>query len=180
MTLNALTPPRDFSESDWLASLAGRVAPRWTMETAVQYNPRDSRSERLTVAARYQPELLKTLNLSYRYQRDLLANVDVSAQWPLGGAWYGVGRYNYSVRDNRLVESLAGFEYNGDCWIGRLVVQRFAAAAGVATNAVFLQLELNGFSKIGSNPLEALRRNIPGYTPINQTLTPVGAFGAGI
>jgi LPS-assembly protein len=180
VTLDANTPPRDFSQSDWLASIAGRVAPRWTMETAVQYNPRETRGERLTVAARYQPELLKTLNMSYRYQRDVLANVDVSAQWPLGGSWYGVGRYNYSLRFGRLVESLAGFEYNGDCWIGRVVMQRFAAAAGVATNAVFLQLELNGFSKIGSNPLEVLRRNIPGYTPINQTLTPVGAFGSGI
>jgi LPS-assembly protein len=32
---------------------------------------------------------------------------------------------------------------------------------------VFLQLELNGFSRLGSNPLEALKRNIPGYQKIN-------------
>jgi LPS-assembly protein len=32
---------------------------------------------------------------------------------------------------------------------------------------VFLQLELNGFSRLGSNPLEALKRNIPGYQRIN-------------
>ena len=124
------------------------------------------------MATRFQPEVHKTLNLSYRFLRDQFNQVDVSAQWPLSGKVYGVGRYNYSVRDHRVVEALAGFEYNADCWIGRFVFQRFAAAAGVATHAVFLQLELNGFSRIGSNPLEALKRNIPGYTRINQTPNP--------
>jgi LPS-assembly protein len=201
VTLTSATPPRNFSESDWLASLAGRIAPRWTLETAVQYNPRESRTERLTVSARYQPEVHKILNMSYRYLSDQTGacttgpaspinpaapanpagvtcfnQVDVSTQWPLGGAWYGVGRYNFSVRDRRVVESLAGFEYNGGCWLGRFVMQRFAAATGVATNAMFLQLELAGFSKIGSNPLEALRRNIPGYTRINQQVAPNRAF----
>jgi len=32
---------------------------------------------------------------------------------------------------------------------------------------VFLQLELNGFSRLGSNPLEALKRSVPGYQTIN-------------
>ena len=34
-----------------------------------------------------------------------------------------------------------------------------ASLAEEVTQAVFLQLELNGFSRIGSNPLEALKRN---------------------
>ena len=109
------------------------------------------------------------LNLGYRFTRDALNQVDVSAQWPLGGGWYGVGRYNYSTRDNRLVEALGGFEYNGGCWIGRVVLQRFAAATGNSTSALFIQLELNGFSRIGSNPLETLKRNIPGYDRLNRT-----------
>ena len=180
VTLNALTPPRKFTESDWLASIAGRLAPRWTLETALQYNPREGRNERFNVSSRYQPEPLKTLNMGYRFQRDRLSHIDLSAQWPLGGPWHGVGRYNYSLRDGRLVESLAGFEYNGGCWIGRFVAQRFASAAGVATNALFVQLELKGFSRIGSNPLEVLRRNIPGYTNINSPFTTDRAFEPGI
>ena len=176
VTLNAGDPVRKYMASDWLASLAGRIAPKWTLETAVQYNQREARGERFTVSTRYQPQLQQVLNLSYRYYRDKFNQVDASTQWPLGGGWYGVGRYNYSLLDHRVVESLAGFEYNADCWIGRVVVQHFAAAAGVATNAVFLQLELTGFSRIGSNPLEALRRNIPGYTRINQLQQPGRGF----
>ncbi len=170
------TSSQAFSQSDWLASLAGRVAPRWTVETAVQYNAIDMRTDRMVMSARYQPELQKILNVSYRYRRDQINQVDLSGQWPLGGAWYGVGRYNFSVSDHRVIESLAGFEYNGGCWVSRVVMQRFAAATGVATNAVFLQLELSGLASIGSNPLEALRRNIPGYTRMNQLVAPGRAF----
>jgi hypothetical protein len=44
---------------------------------------------------------------------------------------------------------------------------------------------LNGFSRFGSNPLEALRRNIPGYTPLGRgpaaarpfALDPIGGVG---
>jgi LPS-assembly protein len=180
---------RTFNSSNWLAALSGRLTQRWTAETAFEYNARESRAERVSVGVRYQPELLKTLNMSYRYLRGQLRQIDVSGQWPLGRGWYGVGRLNYSLMDGRIVEGLAGFEYNGDCWIGRVVLQRFAVAAGSAapvvagstlpvvagssTNAIFLQIELNGFSRIGSNPIEALKRSIPGYARINQAV-PVG------
>lgn len=170
VTLDPTTTPRSFRSSDWLAALSGRLAQRWTAESALEYNVRENRAERITVGVRYQPELLKTLNVSYRYLRDTLNQIDVSGQWPLGRGWYGLGRFNYSVMDGRIVEGLAGFEYNGDCWIGRVVLQRFAVASGSATQAIFLQLELNGFSRIGSNPFEALKRNIPGYARTNQAV----------
>jgi LPS-assembly protein len=35
---------------------------------------------------------------------------------------------------------------------------------------------LSGFSRIGSNPLEALKRNIPGYTRLNQPPDPNRPF----
>lgn len=168
VALDDATPTRTDKTSDFLAALSGSVSRSWTLDSALQYNAHRNFFERLGVGARYQPETAKVLNLGYRFTRDSLNQVDVSAQWPLGGGWYGVGRYNYSLREDRLVESLGGFEYNAGCWIGRIVVQRFAAATGNFTSAVFVQLELNGFSRIGSNPLETLKRNIPGYGGLNQ------------
>lgn len=169
VSLNDLEPKRTDKTSDFLAALSGRIYGHWSLDSALQYNPHRSYFERVGVRFRYQPETAKVLNLGYRFTRDSLNQVDVSAQWPLGGGWYGVGRYNYSMRDNRLVEGLGGFEYNAGCWIGRIVLQRFAAASGTSTSALFVQLELNGFSGVGSNPLETLQRNIPGYSRINQT-----------
>jgi len=172
VTLNPGDVRRTSKSSDWLAALSGRISENWTAETAVQYNARESRNERFTISARYQPGPFKTLNLSHRFLRDQISQVDVSVQWPIVNNWYGVGRYNYSVRDRRILETLGGLEYNADCWIMRFVVQRFASATGQTTNAMFLQLELNGFSRIGSNPMETLKRNIPGYSRLNQTPSP--------
>jgi LPS-assembly protein len=170
VALNDVTPVRNDRTSDFLAGLTGRLSRYWTLDSALQYNVQRDFFDRLGIGARYQPEIAKTLNLGYRFTRGSLNQVDVSAQWPLGGGWSGVGRYNYSLRDGRLVEGLGGFEYNAGCWIGRIVVNRFAAATGNFSSAVFLQLELNGFSRIGSNPLETLKRNIPGYGGrLNQT-----------
>jgi LPS-assembly protein len=168
VVLNAATPPRTNRTSDFLAAVNGHVSRRWTMDAALQFNPHRNYVDRLGIGARYQPETAKVLNLGYRFSRgtDQLAaldQVDVSAQWPLGNGWSGVGRFNYSLYDRRLVEGLGGFEYNAGCWTSRIVLQRFASATWTFTSNVFVQLELNGLSRIGSNPLETLKRNIPGY-----------------
>ena len=48
------------------------------------------------------------------------------------------------------------------------MLQRYATSSGDTNTTLFAQLELNDFSKIGSNPLEVLARRIPGYGRINQ------------
>jgi LPS-assembly protein len=78
-----------------------------------------------------------------------------------------VARSNYSLKDKKIVDGLAGFEYKDDCWSFRLVGQRFATATNTNTTSFFIQLELNGLSKLGSNPIEVLKKNISGYQPIN-------------
>ncbi|TMH52054.1 MAG: LPS assembly protein LptD, partial [Betaproteobacteria bacterium] len=132
VTLTPADTPRTYNASNWLAALSGRVSQHWTLEGASEYDQRDYRTERLTVAARYRPEGLKALNLSYRYlSGDInptgpLKQVDLSAQWPIAGRWYGVGRFNYSLVDSRIVEGIGGLEYGADCWTSRIIMQRFA------------------------------------------------------
>jgi LPS-assembly protein len=164
------TPARTRKYSDLLLALGGQVTTAWLTDSLIQYNPEFNRMENATLTGRYQPRPGSILNLAYRYNRDTLKHIDASAQWPLAGRWYGVGRYDYSLRDRKAVEALGGLEYNGGCWMLRAVVQRLASGTAQATNAIFLQLELNGVSKIGSNPLDVLRQNISGYTKLNQTV----------
>ena len=76
--------------------------------------------------------------------------------------------------DRKLVEGLLGVEYNEGCWTLRLVGQQLATTTQNRTNAVFVQLELNGLSRIGTNPLDALRRNIPGYSKTNDAPSTAG------
>jgi LPS-assembly protein len=107
------------------------------------------------------------LNLSYRETINTLQQTDFSVQWPVWRGLTGVARWNYSLQDNRTLEALLGAEYNVDCWALRLVAHRFATTTQDASTTLFIQLELTGMSRIGSNPMETLRRNIAGYTRID-------------
>lgn len=153
----------DRRESDIIAGFTARLSTKWNVDAFWQYNPDRSRLTRSNVLMRYNPEPGKLLNMGYRYTDNLLEQINVSGQWPLGSGWYGVGRYNYSLRDKTAIESLAGVEYDAGCWQARSVIQRVETATADANYALFFQLELGGLASIGSNPLNLLRRDIPGY-----------------
>jgi LPS-assembly protein len=175
--LTSASTLRTATGSDWLASMGGRIAAHWIADGTLQYNPRDSRTERLGLLARYSPEIAKVLNVSYRLNRtDNLRQVDLSGQWPVSAGWYAIGRYNYSLEDKSVLEGLAGVEYNGGCWVFRTVMQRVQAATDVTSKAIYFQLEFNGFGQIGSNEtVNLFRRNVPGYSvtnPRDQALVP--------
>jgi LPS-assembly protein len=180
-------PVRTENISPLIVGLAGRVAPRWTAELGAQYLFGNSGGiERVVAGARYSPAPAAVASISYRYtNQDLTAgagtieNIDVAGQWPLGGGLYGVARYSYDLEGKKTVEALLGLEYNAGCWIVRAVAQKFQTATAQDTTLFFVQLEFNGFARIGSNPLEVLRRSIPGYSLINQSTAPDRGFNAG-
>lgn len=157
--------------ADFLAALSGEIAPRLALDTGLQFNPHDNQVHRLSISGRYQPEPGKVLSAGYRYNRNQLSSltsgdvrqIDIAGQWPLSSNWSAVGRYNYSLEDHRVIESVGGLEYNADCWTSRVVLQRIATATGDSSTSFFIQLELNGFASVGSNPLDLLKRSIPGY-----------------
>ena len=113
------------------------------------------------------------LNIGYRFSRDVLRDIDISAQGPLGGRWYGVGRLTRSLEDSRVTEALAGVEYVSrcGCWALRTAVHRFAINPDDVTNAFFFQLQLTGLGGIGPSPENLIRRSVPGYGVINDSLS---------
>ena len=151
------------SSSDIIAGMTARLSNQWNLDAFWQYNTDDSGLVRANVLARYNPEPGKLINIGYRYTLDFLEQINVSGQWPLSRGWYGVGRVNYSVRESNLIESIAGLEYDAGCWQARGVIQRVQTATAEANTGLFFQLELGGLASIGANPLNLLRRDIPGY-----------------
>lgn len=168
---------RTQSRTDLLTTFSGRVLPRAYLDAGWQYSPSVHHTQIFNIGARYQPEMAKVINAGYRLTRDQIKQIDVSAQWPLFGGWRAVARYNYSIQDRRLIEALGGLEYDGGCWVARIVMHRLATQSGSSSSALFFQLELNGLASLGSNPIDMLKRSIPGYGIINQpTADPI--FGA--
>ena len=75
---------------------------------------------------------------------------------------------NYSLPDKKLVDAVIGVEYDGCCWIGRVVLQRTQNSTSTSNTRVLFQLELVGLSRIGSNPLETLKTNVPRYQYLRE------------
>src|SRR5262249_28425805 len=153
-------PVRTSTSSDLLAALTGRIWQHWFADAGLQYSTDFSQIQKFNVGTRYQPAPGKVVNASYRETLDQIRQTDISFQWPFRTGWTALGRWNYSLLDKLSLETLAGVEYNGGCWELRVVAHRFVTTTQQANTTFFVQLELNGVSQIGSNPLETLRRSI--------------------
>jgi len=175
--------------------------PRWAFEGNVQYNPKQRESVRTTLSARYMPGPYRVFNAAYRLQRGVSEQYDFSWQWPLAdlfglfgsnegcarqqqpggglgeGRWYSVGRVNYSVPDRKIVDLVAGFEYDAGCWIGRVVLERLQSSTSSANRRILFQIEFLGFTRIGSSPLQTLRDNVPRYQYLREEINPPSRFG---
>ena len=182
--------------SDILAYGSTTLIPTISLDASAQYDPDSQELSRIIVGARYSPGPFRTLNLFYRQTPDKSEQVQVAWQWPIYGATpsgrtrsdgtgsttrpggecrgslYTVGRINYGVNDSRITDGVLGFEYDAGCWIGRLVVERLSTGLSEATTRVMLQLELVGLSRLGSNPLQLLKDNIPGYQLLRERSSP--------
>lgn len=196
VTLSGAPPPVNAERlSDLLVGATVNASDRWALNFTTQYNPKLGQSERSAVSARYTPSAYRVLSASYKRQRPLTPTdegsqqIDLGWQWPIndlwgdrgrdlgpgrgqgGRRWYGVGRLNYSMTDQRLVDTVLGVEYDGCCWIGRAVLQRVTSGLQTANTQLMLQLEFVGFSRIGNNPLGTLRTNVPRYQLLREQVS---------
>jgi LPS-assembly protein len=78
--------------------------------------------------------------------------------------------------DRKPVETLIGLEYDGCCWIGRAVLHRVSRGLASVNTQLMFQLEFVGFSRIGNNPLNTLRANIPRYQMLRDQVSMPSRF----
>jgi LPS-assembly protein len=179
-------PPRTANSSDLLFSGEGKITDTFSAAGTYEVNINGRQTQEFDIGVRWQPTLGKVLNASYRYNRQTidpntgalttLKQIDVSGQWPVGN-WSLIGRWNYSVVDRKTLEGVIGAEYNGGCWVFRIVAQRLITNVQQVSNSVFAQIELNGLARLGTNPIDVLRRSVPGYQTVNEPTVPT-AVGA--
>lgn len=174
--VNLLTPAGSTSKSDILLAVGGRLSKTLSLESETDFDPNRSKTQRYGWIAHYKPEPGKTINFGYRFQRNTVRQADISGQWPLSSRWSSVARMNYSFQDKRILDSIAGLEYNQACWSLRLVAQHYTTATLQSNTGFFLQLELNDLMQVGSDPLMLLKQNVPGYTKTKHNPAPSSAL----
>ncbi len=180
--------------SDLLAGASISWTPQWAFDATVQYNQKIRQSERASIGVRYNPTPYRAISAAFRRQRNVSEQIDVGWQWPVNDLWgdkgldlgegrgqgggrlYSVGRLNYSTIDKKLVDSVIGFEYDGCCWIARLVLQRSSNSISNSNTRILFQLELVGFSRIGANTLQTLKSNVPRYQYLREKIEAPSRF----
>lgn len=176
--------------------LAGSInaTPAWAVDGTIQVNPDTGDVVRTAVSGRYSPSNYRTFRAAYLQQSSTSSQVDIGWQWPLNDLWgdkgrdlgngkgqgtdrwYSVGRLIYNIEDRRLVDVIAGFEYDAGCWLGRVVVTSLQSSSSTANTSIMAQIEFIGFSHLGSSPLKTLRDSIPRYQYLREKSTTPSRF----
>jgi LPS-assembly protein len=142
------------------------------INSELQYNLDEDTTNRFSLHTKYNPEIGKLLDGSYRFIRDPNSSNDIeqfniALQWPIAPGWSSVGRYQYDLNDHGAIESLAGLSYDAGCWTSSVLFHSFALPNDdKMNNTIFFMLELGSLGAIesgGDGALqEALYRNVPG------------------
>ncbi|WP_370869806.1 LPS-assembly protein LptD [Polaromonas sp.] len=180
--------------SDLLFGASVNLTPAWAIDSTVQYNPKTNLSERSTIGGRFSPTNYRVISAVYRRQRNVSEQYDVGWQWPINDLWgdrgkdlgpgrglgggrlYSVGRLNYSVPDKKFVDMILGLEYDGCCWIARVMLERSQLSRVANSTSIKFQLEFVGFSRIGPSPLKTLKANVPRYQYLREQVAAPSRF----
>jgi LPS-assembly protein len=182
--------PQTTIKNNLVGEMSSQLSDHWTFRSTEQWNPSYHRIDRSQVSLQYNNFNNQLLNLSYRYRRDPYANsvppypvdpnnprtinqTDISTRMPIGGGWFGIGRWQYDLASHVTVETMAGVERETCCWRFSLLALRYmngtttgqvVTSGNVASNnAVFFQIELKGLGRFGSQIDNLLLQNFSGY-----------------
>ncbi len=166
-------PITEKGRSAWVADANYAPTDRWTFGASYQWDPKVNRTDLASVRARYLLPDDGVFNLGYRYRRSLLEQADISFLYPINPSWSVVGRYYYSMFDNKALETLAGVQWDSCCVAVRLVGRRYVHnRAGDLSNAIMFEIELKGLGSAGQDTRRALRRAVLGYNRDDLYLVP--------
>ena len=160
-------PVETDSSSNIIGELTLALAHNWRAKAETQWSPHASQFDRNSVHLQYRKGSRQLVNLAYRYRRGIQEQTDISMLWPLGKSWHMVGRWNYSLLDNRTIDVLGGLGYESCCWTVQVVGRSFIKTLNARTNAIFLQLELKGLGRLVNTVDTALERGILGYESLH-------------
>jgi len=178
VTLTPEETPTQATHSDLIAGASFKLGAGFASETAFQYNADNEQLEKASVGFGYSAGPNRVLNVSYRYTRanttldyTPINQILISTQWPFSHRVYAVGRINYDLNGHQVVDGLLGMQYDADCWVLGVGVQRYAnginTTGGPASSTRFLmQLTLKGLSNVDNGLVASFRAGVAGYTPL--------------
>lgn len=155
----------DYSRSSFLAQLQGNMN-NWQLRAGVQLDPNtdEQRLQQALAQATYRGSEGQLFHAAYRSRDQVVEQTDLAVIWPLSPKTSVIGRWYYSLLEDKTLEAVAGIEYGNCCWKLRAVLRHYLDNDGTEYNdSAMIQLELNGLGKLGNDIDQYLDRAIYGY-----------------
>lgn len=167
--LRPIDPTLRENRSELAAEVQARWGPDWQGRASVIYDTGRDRARLTTVAFSYNPHRRALLNLGYRLRENEIEQTDISGFWPLSERLQAIGRWNYSLLDERNIELLAGLEYRSCCYGVRVALRRYLTDFdGEYNNSIYVQLTLDGLTRLDTGLDDLLREGITGYDTLDN------------
>ena len=155
--------------SSFIANIDLRGYRQFGLHMDLAWNPELASTEKAQVALQYLKAGNQVANLSYRFDRGSVKQLDASGAWPVLRRWEIYARSVYSMQDHKAIDNFAGLRFRGDCWGLRAVVRRSVSTrSGQQESGVYLQFELTGLSSVGTGADTFLQQSIQGYSAARE------------
>ena len=151
--------------SDYVATADLVLNDQWRLGLGYQWNPEIDRATVSGTRLSWRGNSGALANLSYRYRRSELEQIDGSFVFPVAEQWRLVGRWNYSLLDDTTLEAFGGVEWRDCCVALRILSRHYLRnREGEKNNALFFELELKGLASFGRDAADFLERAMLGYS----------------
>jgi LPS-assembly protein len=174
--------------SDTLGSASVRLLGNFSADMFGQYNTQLNKFVQTTVGGSWRPTQGRSLNFGYRnvwspptqpfgptpgtLAQTTTDQYNVSGQWPITREVSVLGRWGYDALSTKTLNTLVALEWARDCWTFRGAYSQIVNTSQITTTSVLFQIEFRGFASAGSNPVDIMRLNVPGYLPTSKPIPP--------
>ena len=174
--------------SDTLGSASVRLLGNFSADLFGQYNTQLNKFVQTTVGGSWRPTQGRSLNFGYRnvwtpptqafgptpatLAQTTTDQYNISGQWPITREISVLGRWGYDALSTKTLNSLVALEWSRDCWTFRGAYSQIVNTSQITTTQVLFQVEFRGFGSAGSNPVDIMKLNVPGYMPTSKPIPP--------
>jgi LPS-assembly protein len=168
------------SQSDIVAALDANWG-RWRSYINLQWDVVSNNFSQDSYFLHYQSDARHLFNIGYRKRLNDntidIEQVDTSFVYAINANYSGIARLNYSLKDRKPLDTIAGIAYDSCCWSLQLLVQQRINNSSTTTiinddtydNSILVQFVFKGLGSLSGNKTRStLEQSIYGYTDVFQ------------
>ena len=164
------------NQSDMIAELDTNIG-HWQGNIDLQWDTTHSELSQENYFLHYRADSRSIFNIGYRKrlkdQQIDIEQTDTSFVYPFNMNYSGFFRWNYSLKDNKDIDTIAGIAYDSCCWsiqvLGQRRIQNSTSADDAYDNSILVQFVFKGLGSLSGNKARTtLEQSIYGYRDIFQ------------